>query len=218
MFILGLVLLSLSFWSFGFECDPICNGCFGSNPNECDSCVKNAKVDQHGYCYCIDDWTGVDCAEYIGICPSSCTSCDSPTQCKSCVSTAYLAKGVCRCKEGWTGSDCKTNSEVDNDQCDPKCYGGCKGPSSYDCNYCINRAHRTYSGECICDDNWSGPDCSIFTDEYNECHARCVKCTSPSAFECTECVEHAHLNDYGSCICNEGWSGLDCELENPYSG
>ena len=60
--------------AFGFECDPICNGCFGPNPNECDSCVKNAKVDVNGYCFCIDDWIGVDCQEYTGICPSSCTS------------------------------------------------------------------------------------------------------------------------------------------------
>ena len=57
-------------------------------------------------------------------------------------------------------------------ECDPKCYGSCTGPTAYDCNFCVHRAHRNIDGECVCDDYWTGKDCSTFISNFDRCHDR----------------------------------------------
>jgi len=71
--------------------------------------------------------------------------------------------------------------------------------------------------ECICDDHWTGPDCKVYRKDPDECHPRCFKCTSPDITDCTICDANSHMNQYGVCICQTGWSGTDCNNHEAYN-
>ena len=68
------------------------------------------------------------------------------------------------------------------------CPNGCFGYGM-----CVN-------GECICEDGYSGLDCSTI------CHSSCRACTGPAATECRSCYSFASLESDNSCLCPEGFS------------
>ena len=92
--------------------------------------------------------------------------------------------------------------------CDPKCAGGCYGPTAIDCDECTTNATWT-NGACACDAGWGHiEDCS----EWHEvCDPACHLCNGPEPHECYECKEHAFRNDDGLCQCEDRWdSAADC--------
>jgi hypothetical protein len=96
--------------------------------------------------------------------------------------------------------------------CSPKCSlipGYCTGRTASDCSVCTTHAAKNTDGVCVCEDYWSGPDCSVRA-EYATCAEVCSGCRGPLASDCTSCVPHATLNLSGHCVCDSSWTGDDC--------
>lgn len=100
--------------------------------------------------------------------------------------------------------------------CDPRCHG-CKGPTNGECTgpnfVCVPNASDV-GGNCVCDDEWTGPDCSYFK---GACASTCHGCHGPLASHCEYCVEHAYkdLNNNDECTCDDLWNGPKCQF--PYA-
>jgi hypothetical protein len=110
-------------------CDPICDGCTGSDPTECIACRYTAHWDVSGKCVCNEYWEGDDCSvyHYTGPCADRCLECAGPGMeyCTRCVDTAaYDEHGNCTCFPYWTGDNCEI--QMYRGSCDPKCVG-CTG-------------------------------------------------------------------------------------------
>lgn len=75
-------------------CDPICDGCTGSDPTECEKCNHNAYWDSTGKCVCKEYWEGDDCSiwNYTGPCDDKCDECVGPeaTECIRCNSKSVF--------------------------------------------------------------------------------------------------------------------------------
>ena len=202
------------------DCDIRCDGCSGPNPCDCDSCVANAHFDQDGLCECDQEWSGYSCTEYQGFCDERCIRCFGPSNldCEGCVRNAHRGEfGACECDADWRDEDCSVYAG----QCHPKCESGCFGPTDADCEECICHSHRDEHHRCVCNEFWTGPDCSQYM---GPCDATCHGCNGP--FEnstypkdvgiCDECVDNAHRDEAGRCICDAGWlTEPDCSV---YSG
>lgn len=66
----------------------------------------------------------------------------------------------------------------------PLCLNGCFGYGK-----CV-------SGKCVCDDGYSGSDCSIV------CALTCKTCSGSAATQCLTCYSHATKNISGACECD----------------
>jgi len=134
----------------------------------------------------------------------------------------------CVCEDGWSGELCDSY----NDACDDIC-NFCYGPTDYDCMECVENAHRNEWGQCVCNNYWSGSDCTTFDEDY--CSPVCDGCTGPEDTDCKECVQNAarrersgfqlsstdssahdewnfNYEERPHCVCKDGWTGYDCSL------
>jgi hypothetical protein len=171
---------------------------------------------EQGRCVCDTDWQGILCDNYVGRCSQVCYQCVGPsdTDCTYCVQNAYMnIHGRCVCNHNWHGPACTkygstsqpppmnstepSSSGTGDLMCHPRCADGCTGPTTYDCISCAPRSHRAYYEECVCDEGWSGSDCSTYQPGYDKCHDRCLTCSGPSVFDCLECNETANKNAWG---------------------
>jgi hypothetical protein len=116
-----------------------------------------------------------------------------------CSSHGHSMYGSCVCDQGWSGADCSQSGggctltgcppsshacfTDPNDACYQTCQNYCVGTTT-----CSGRGHLMY-GNCVCDQGWSGADCSHMSDSM--------------------CSSHGY-SMYGSCVCDQGWSGADC--------
>ncbi len=145
-----------------------------------------------GTCVCDDQWSGDNCACFMGKCAGGCSG------------HGTCSCGYCYCEPGWQGDDCS---------CPTECPSGCSGHGSCDCGVCI--CDDGYTGEdcacftgpclndcsnqgacdcgtCVCDVPWDGPDCSCM---FEPCPG--------------DCSGHGEC-DCGICVCTPGWEGDDC--------
>ena len=76
---------------------------------------------------------------------------------------------------------------------------------------CVENAHWTTEGACVCDDNFISAGCSEYT---GPCHVLCeAHCSGPWEYHCDSCIANAHRNPVnGACQCNEYYTGDDCQL------
>jgi len=100
-------------------------------------------------------------------------------------------------------------------ECFPTCLG-CSGGSGADaafaCYECRKNSYRDNSGTCICHPDWAvSMDCTVFD---GDCDSKCLDglCSGPYAYQCTKCTENAHRDSYGRCVCDDYWSGPNCDL------
>lgn len=185
-------------------CDPVCIGCNGPYPYQCNACQGNATVDGvTGNCTCNEGWTGADCMEWAGLCHCTCKSCDSDS-CYECKEHSHYDGGSCTCDAGWTDASCCT---VYEGTCAPTCHSGCvRGSNPNDCDDCILHAHRALNGDCVCDRHWGGANCQSYN---GPCDCKCNgHCYGPGADECDGCGPNAVTNN-GFCVCDAHW-GNDC--------
>jgi hypothetical protein len=132
--------------------------------------------------YIVDE-SGEDCISIAVLCLptiANCSVCKSATECAKCSDTDYI------------GDNCDIPKCFDN-QCDEK----------YDRGICVA------PGECICEENYVGEDCSILF-----CYANCSVCGS--ATECAVCNDTRYTGytcDVPICFenqCNEEFGAGKC--------
>ena len=182
------------------KCDSHCVHCTGASAFDCISCVENSTQTSSGECICDAFWVGDHCSidtHFGGVCDPRCSGCTGPynSDCLKCTQHAFMDYyGNCMCEAHWTGSDCSV-SVLSRGSCDPKC-NGCTGPSSGDCIECTANSSRDSYGNCVCDRQWTGDDCSIFS---GICNPLCKdSCTGPLASNCISCIENATWDEFGS--------------------
>merc|ERR1712024_305382 len=113
--------------------------------------------------------------------------------------------GACECKPHQSGDDCSTGKSF---TCDPKCgREGCNGPTVSDCVSCTDHSTMNKYGACVCDYGWGGQDCAQYMADHSDmyfdvCSSKCKGCRGPRASDCMACVDHAHRDDYGVCVCD----------------
>jgi hypothetical protein len=89
-----------------------------------------------------------------------------------------------------TTSDCPFGQKCDNNECKP--ISNCE--TKEDCNN-----HGTCSsGNCVCDQGWSGDNCKT---QKSNCKTK------------EDCNNHGTCSS-GNCVCDQGWSGDNCKTQN----
>lgn len=135
-------------------------------------------------------------------CPALCLSCQSPSQCSSCVHSASLISGTCVCGEGYypTQSNCTVCPDVCS-TCSSSAYLGCQ--------VCEEFAEMSDHGVCACMGNstWHADtrvcQCGggYFFDGAAQsclpCIAHCEICLGPKIAECIICEENLYPSELG---------------------
>uniref|UniRef100_A0A3Q2XBJ5 Teneurin transmembrane protein 3 n=1 Tax=Hippocampus comes TaxID=109280 RepID=A0A3Q2XBJ5_HIPCM len=188
-------------------------------------CSGNGQYSR-GRCQCYSGWKGTECdVPYNqcidihcgghGICIMGACICNTGYQgdnCEEvdCIDPSCSAHGVCihgecHCQPGWGGASC----EIAKAMCPDQCSG-----------------HGTYNTEtntCTCDQNWTGPDCSLELCEV-DCgsHGICYGglCRCEEGWTGTVCDQKAchplcsknGVCKEGKCECDQGWTGEHCNI------
>uniref|UniRef100_A0A2C9JEB6 Uncharacterized protein n=1 Tax=Biomphalaria glabrata TaxID=6526 RepID=A0A2C9JEB6_BIOGL len=215
---------------WGQNCSNVCQ-CDVSNSLDCN--------DVNGTCTCKPGWTGLSCVYLVDQCSNNtfCTTanetcynisgtatCDCkigfhrPTSggpCQVCDDTQWGlncsnvcqcdvsnsldcndVNGTCTCKPGWTGTKC----DQDIDEC------------AINAIICANPNEKCHnlngSAECICQDGFLKPNSSVSCQACNSTHygpncALQCSCMMANTANCN--------NVNGTCTCNPGWTGPNCD-------
>ncbi|GIX92062.1 hypothetical protein CEXT_634731 [Caerostris extrusa] len=178
-------------------CEPVCAmGCFRGHCLEPDTCS------------CYPGWNGKKCDEkcspgYYGL------NCIDECSCKNGASCSPVT-GECNCTDGWNGSSC--DIPCANDTYGRYCENKCMCQNGAKCN--------NSDGSCVCSPGYTGETCNeTCPDGYwgLNCSKNCsckngavchpdngnCNCTAGWRAQCN------HIN--GSCICEEGYTGIKCE-------
>ncbi|ODN02024.1 Teneurin-a [Orchesella cincta] len=145
-------------------------------------CTGNGNC-VYGKCHCFDGFGGVDCS--ISVCPVLCSN------------HGRYSGGICHCEAGWKGAEC----DIPEAECE---IGNCNGNGD-----CV-------AGKCVCRKGWTGAFCD--KDALKATRGGGVKTAYLSLLfviigDCADptCSEHGSCYD-GKCLCNEGWSGILCNV------
>uniref|UniRef100_A0A8C8DVM3 Teneurin transmembrane protein 3 n=1 Tax=Oryzias sinensis TaxID=183150 RepID=A0A8C8DVM3_9TELE len=189
-------------------------------------CSGNGQYSR-GRCQCYSGWKGTECdvpsnqcidihCGGHGICIVGACICNTgykgencdEVDCiePSCSSHGVCIHGECHCQPGWGGASC----EIAKAMCPDQCSG-----------------HGTYSAEtstCTCDQNWTGPDCSLEVCEvdcgtHGVCYGGVCRCEEGwTGTVCDQkachplCSKNGVCKD-GKCECDQGWTGEHCNIE-----
>lgn len=130
-----------------------------------------------------------------------------------CITCVTNATGTpCECEDGWSGAQC----EIWSGTCSDTCLSCTYSSGAEHCWACIANAVWDAAG-CVCEADYTGTFCEEYT---GGCASTCeagldVDCTGPGAEHCTVCVDNAHRDFMGRCICNDNFGENDC---SSYSG
>ncbi|XP_061644643.1 teneurin-3 isoform X5 [Phyllopteryx taeniolatus] len=189
-------------------------------------CSGNGQYTR-GRCQCYSGWKGTECDVASGQCVDP-----------QCGGHGVCVAGNCVCNTGWRGSNCEQVDCVD-----PKCsghgtchHGECHctpGWGGISCEIlkstCPEQcsSHGTFStdsGTCVCEDNWTGADCSIEVcvvdcGPRGSCLGGVCHCEEGWAgVECEQrdchprCIDHGVCRE-GKCDCHQGWTGEHCTID-----
>nr|XP_020464659.1 teneurin-3 isoform X6 [Monopterus albus] len=192
-------------------------------------CSGNGQYSR-GRCQCYSGWKGTECDVPAnqcidihcgghGICIMGACICNTGYKGENCEEVDCIdpncsthgvcIHGECHCQPGWGGANC----EIAKAMCPDHCSG-----------------HGTYNAEtssCTCDQNWTGPDCSLEVCEV-DCgsHGVCYSgvCRCEEGWTGTVCDQKAchplcsknGVCKEGKCECDQGWTGEHCNIaHNP---
>uniref|UniRef100_A0A3Q2G126 Teneurin transmembrane protein 3 n=1 Tax=Cyprinodon variegatus TaxID=28743 RepID=A0A3Q2G126_CYPVA len=180
-----------------------------------------------GRCQCYSGWKGTECdvpsnqcidinCGGHGICMMGACICNTgykgdncdEVDCidPSCSAHGVCIHGECHCQPGWGGASCEIAKALCPDQCS---------------------GHGTYNAEtgtCACDQNWTGPDCSLEVCEvdcgnHGMCYGGVCRCEEGwTGSVCDQkachplCTKNGVCKD-GKCECDQGWTGEHCNIE-----
>ncbi|TNM86187.1 hypothetical protein fugu_008458, partial [Takifugu bimaculatus] len=189
-------------------------------------CNGNGQY-SHGRCQCYSGWKGMECDVPAnqcidihcgghGICLMGACICNTGYKgdnCEevdcidpSCSSHGLCINGECHCQPSWGGANCEIAKAVCPDQC--------SGHGTY----------NTDTSTCTCNQNWTGPDCSIEDCDvdcgnHGICYSgvcRCEEGWSGTLCEQKSCHPLCSKNGVckeGKCECDQGWTGEHCNIE-----
>ncbi|XP_033227185.1 protein crumbs isoform X3 [Belonocnema kinseyi] len=147
--------------------------------------VVNPKTGDNFTCNCMPGYEGTHCATPYCVAQK----CQNNGKC-----TTLPQPPTCTCPDGYTGRFC----EINIDDCAPDEQGNvpCKNDG---------RCYDQVNGfECDCSGTgYTGPDCS---EDKNECLDPNTDCGNGFC---------ENLNGTYRCICNDGYCGYNCTIENP---
>ncbi|XP_034457716.1 teneurin-3 isoform X6 [Hippoglossus hippoglossus] len=189
-------------------------------------CSGNGQYSR-GRCQCYSGWKGTECDVPAnqcidihcgghGICIMGACICNTGYKgdnCEEvdCIDPHCSAHGVCihgecHCQPGWGGASC----EIAKAMCPDQCSG--------------HGTHNAETSICTCDQNWTGPDCSLEVCEVNcGSHGVCFGgvCRCEEGWTGTVCDQKAchpmcsknGVCKEGKCECDQGWTGEHCNIE-----
>uniref|UniRef100_A0A8C5A5Z0 Teneurin transmembrane protein 3 n=1 Tax=Gadus morhua TaxID=8049 RepID=A0A8C5A5Z0_GADMO len=189
-------------------------------------CSGNGQYSR-GRCQCYSGWKGTECdvpsnqcvdihCGGHGVCIVGACICNTGYKgdnCEEvdCIDPSCSAHGVCihgecHCQPGWGGASC----ELAKAMCPDQCSG--------------HGTHDAESSTCACDQNWTGPDCSLEVCTV-DCGSRGVcyggQCRCEEGWTGTVCDQKAchplctknGICKDGKCECDQGWTGEHCNIE-----
>uniref|UniRef100_A0A1A8RL07 EGF-like domain-containing protein n=1 Tax=Nothobranchius rachovii TaxID=451742 RepID=A0A1A8RL07_9TELE len=192
-------------------------------------CSGNGQYSR-GRCQCYSGWKGTECdvpsnqcidinCGGHGICMMGSCICNTGYKgdnCEevdciepSCSVHGVCIHGECHCQPGWGGSSC----EIAKAMCPDQCSG--------------HGAYNTETSSCACDQNWTGPDCSLekcamACGSHGVCYGGVCRCDdgwAGSACDQKACHPLCNKNGVckdGKCECDQGWTGEHCNIaHNP---
>ncbi|KAL4454000.1 hypothetical protein ABPG74_003883 [Tetrahymena malaccensis] len=212
-------------------CHPTCQTCWlPNNPQKCSSCDESDSIQGNKQtqtllfglqqkCLCKEGFY-YDENYLCKKCPINCKTCNSSSQCTSCVTNPnfsfQLTDGKCKCPLGYY-------VEGDDPAC-KKCPQQCKScENSQECLECqdpFNNNRFTHSQDKLCS-CMSGYYYDGKNIKCQQCSKYCQKCDSQS--NCLECQPNLNraIQSNGQCQCQEGFyeqnSGLPACTQCPYS-
>ncbi|XP_061844355.1 teneurin-3 isoform X7 [Nerophis lumbriciformis] len=189
-------------------------------------CSGNGQYSR-GRCQCYSGWKGTECdvpnnqcvdihCGGHGICIVGACICNTGYKgdnCEEvdCIDPSCSAHGVCihgecHCQLGWGGASC----EIAKAMCPDQCSG-----------------HGTFNAEtstCTCDQNWTGPDCSlevcqVVCGHHGVCYGGLCRCeegwagTVCDQKACHPLCSKNGVCKEGKCECDQGWTGEHCNIE-----
>ncbi|XP_054607704.2 teneurin-3 isoform X2 [Nothobranchius furzeri] len=189
-------------------------------------CSGNGQYSR-GRCQCYSGWKGTECdvpsnqcidinCGGHGICMMGSCICNTGYKgdnCEevdciepSCSVHGVCIHGECHCQPGWGGSSC----EIAKAMCPDQCSG--------------HGAYNTETSSCACDQNWTGPDCSLekcamACGSHGVCYGGVCRCEdgwTGSACDQKACHPLCNKNGVckdGKCECDQGWTGEHCNIE-----
>ncbi|XP_033745589.1 uncharacterized protein LOC117331103 [Pecten maximus] len=204
---------------FSCECDDCISG------TGCDSvCNGHGTCNGTGTCICDSAWWGALCTDPG--CPGVGSSCSGHGNCLagSCSCDQYY-KGA-GCEEVYCTDDCNNRGTCDyNNYWPPKCIN-CNDSIGPKCEKdCIHGTELSpFSTVCVCDDCYSGFDCSIQCSNQGLCNSTSNSCDCETGFKGSICADldcpgEPDCSNYGTCMrsnnesicsCNAGFTGADC--------
>jgi len=230
---------SQGYYMYGQSCTPCslpCGNC--TNSNICTSCaIPNQMTLSGGTCICTNpinsiynsDLNQCICPERTYLdgtscdeCGETCMSCESSTECISCIDPAHMtleSNGTCTCPAGtiFNGDTCACDDNYFSEgseciKCEPPC-NQCTDQTH--CLSCLdpNNMYISEYGECVCKDPQAYFDdlekICICNDGYFMRNSACFSCpdtcrTCEDNENCTSCVDEYHMNlDNGTCSCSD---------------
>eukprot|EP00753_Platysulcus_tardus_P011289 PLAT3281.2.p1 GENE.PLAT3281.2~~PLAT3281.2.p1 ORF type:complete len:492 (+),score=232.92 PLAT3281.2:42-1517(+) len=191
-------------------CEPGWRGRFCEQRTCAEGCSGHGRCVEGRVCVCDAGWTLLDCSKEA--CPDNCNGhgvcCGKGRPCPR--GEAPLEdKLECFCEPGWKGTACHLRTCA-------------MGDNGHECS-----GHGTCSdGKCRCGDGWAGHSCGRQTCK-QACHAhgkcRDAVCHCEGKYEgdacdrlpChdADCGGHGTCEASGSCLCEPGWKGRDCDYK-----
>ena len=163
-------------------CNETCSACVSAG-NPCSVCVPNAVKPTRTALYCICPvgyywvYCTLPCNYQCLQCPMHCLSCNSATQCTSCITNYFLTS------DGQCLSSCPINTYVyglNCLNCDASCRS-CSGGMVWDCVTCSSGL-VIYKGQCVTTCPNRTFNYSIVINSYSQnvcvdCDSSCLTCT-----------------------------------------
>ncbi|XP_053387236.1 fibrillin-2-like [Mercenaria mercenaria] len=160
-----------SIWKYGDNCDKACS-CNQLNTETCDSVT--------GKCACKPGWTGVTCGEDIDEC-SNVSVCPNNSVCSN-INGSYN----CKCLKGYFKTGSRECEECDFRNFGDNCLGDCL------CNFENTKDCNHTTGECMCNQGWTGDECMVDINE------------------CADSTSICEVKPYSMCVNTNGSFTCDC--------
>uniref|UniRef100_A0A8C6KVW4 Proprotein convertase subtilisin/kexin type 5a n=1 Tax=Nothobranchius furzeri TaxID=105023 RepID=A0A8C6KVW4_NOTFU len=185
----------------GYPAGQMCHSCAAGcsscekNATHCLTCDKPFLLHEH---QCVDECPSAHTVQdrKCQQCPTACRECTPLGKCSGCEENHFLQEDLCvpSCAERFF-------EDAERGEC-LRCHADCalcNGPSSSDCDACIDPEATLHRGAC------SAPCPShqyrdSTTGECKECDESCLTCTGPTMGSCTSCREGERLDDYSHCV------------------